>query len=1025
MPFVARRAASLCVLLLACAPAARGQVSVTTQRYDGARTGQNLAETTLTTSNVSQATFGKLFTRAVDDEVYAQPLYVPNVSVSGVGVRNVLYVATVNNSVYAFDADDPTAVAPLWRVNLTGSVAGARPVNNRDVGQNCGNYKDFSGQIGIVGTPVIDAAAGTLFVVARTKETGQFVQRLHALNIASGAERAGSPVAISASAPGTGDGASGGLVPFNPQTENQRGSLLLAGGTLYITWASHCDTGPYHGWLIGYNPATLSQVFARCVTPNGGDGGVWQSGTGPSVDASGNLFLTVGNGTVTAPANGQDYGNAFLKLSAMGQVVDWFIPYNWSALNANDVDLGSAGVLIVPSTNLLASGGKEGKLYLLDRSNLGHFHSGSDSQIVQSFQVAPTGRHFHGTPTYWNGPGGPYVYTWCEADRGKAVRLSGTLLTTAPVSQTTMTANDGMPGGMLAVSANGATAGTGILWAALALNGDANQDVRPGILRAFDAADLSRELWNSRLDTARDDFGNFAKFNTPVVANGKVYLATFSHQVAVYGLLPAGDARPTVSAGPDQTIALPSGVTLAGAASDDGIPGPLATQWIQVSGPAAATIASPSSLTTSVSFSTPGTYVQRLTASDGALAADSDVTVSVLAQGAVIGAGAGVQATYYDTVDLTGPTVTRVDPTIDFDWADGSPAPSIAANTFSARWTGQVQAQFTEAYTFTTLSDDGVRLWINNQLVVDNWTDHGAVENAAAPIALVKGQRYDVRMEYYERTGSAVAALSWSSASTPKTVVPQLQLYAQPAATNGGDTVGAFVPSTSAWFLRNAINQGPAALTFAYGPAGSGWVPLAGDWDGDGDDTPGLYEPATGTFFLRNSNAPGAADLVFAFGAGAAGYVPVAGDWDGDGTDTIGVYNPATGAFFLRNSNSAGAADVVFTFGAAGAGLVPLAGNWDGNGGDTVGLYDPARGTFFLRNANAPGAAEWVFNFGPAGATPLGGDWNADGIDTVGVYVPSTGAWFLRDLNTFGPASAAFAYGPAGARPVTGNWDGQ
>jgi hypothetical protein len=1023
MPSPSLRAAPfLAALALALsASAAFGQVSVTTQRYDAGRTGQNLAETILTPANVGPSTFGKLFGLGVDDEVYAQPLYVANVAIPGVGTRNVLYVATVNNSLYAFDADDPRRPSAFWRLRLNGPVPGARPVHASDVGQACGVYKDFSGNVGIVGSPVVDPVSRTLYVVARTKENGAFVQRLHAIDIATGAARPNSPVVVQASVPGTGAGSSGGVLAFNPQTENQRAALTLANNTLYVTWASHCDTGPYHGWLIGYNPTTLAQTFARAYTPNGQDGGIWQSGTGPSVDASGNLYLTLGNGTVTAPTGGQDFGNAFLKLGPVGQVLDWFIPYNYQSLNAGDVDLGSAGVLLIPNTNLLTSGGKEGKLYLLDRNNLGHYRASSDSQILQSFQVAASGRHFHSTPTFWNGPSGPHVYTWCEADFGKAFKVENDRLVTTPASQTTVVANNGMPGGFMAISANGAT--NGILWVSLAASGDANQDVRPGIFRAFDASDLTHELWNTAMNPARDGFGNFAKFNTPVVANGKVFLATFSKQVVVYGPISSTNAYPTVTAGPSEvTVVLPDTLALAGTASDDGAPGPLTTRWVQVSGDGVATFANADALLTTVAFSAPGDYVLRLTASDGAVATGADVRVSVLAEGAILGNGSGVTGDYYDNFDFTGTRLVRMDPTIDFNWGAGAPIAGIGANTFSVRWTGQVQAQYSESYTFTTRSDDGVRLWVNDQLVVDNWTDHSATDDSGT-ISLVKGQRYALKMEYYDNAGDATATLSWSSPSTPKRIVPRSQLYASTIALHDADTPGVYVASTGAWFLRNQNSAGGANAVFGYGPANAGWVPVTGDWNGDGIATVGLYDPATSFFFLKNASASGPADLTFGFGGGGLGATPLAGDWNGDGSDTIGLYEPATGAFFLKNSNSAGPADVVFQFG--GGGLVPLVGDWDGDGRDSVGLYDPATGAFFLRNTATAGNAQWVFNFGPAGAVPLSGDWNGDGVDSIGIYVPATGVWFGRNTNTFGPADFVFSYGPANATPIVGDWNGQ
>jgi hypothetical protein len=544
----------LCVsLVTSSSECAQDWVSVTTQRYDDGRTGQNLSETILNTSNVNSARFGKLFTRDVDDEIWAQPLYMPNVTVPNVGTRNVLYVATVNNSVYAFDADKPGAAAPLWHVNITSSTPGARPFKDSDVYPG---YGDLRGNIGIVGTPVIDSVSQTIYFVARTKESGKFYQRLHALDIATGAERPNSPVIINAKVEGTGLDSSNGVICFEPRVQNQRGALLLANGIVYITWGSHSDGGPFHGWIMGYDAVTLSQVFAKVITPSGESGGIWQSGAGPSADASGNVYLTIANGTVTAPSGGQDYGNAFVKLSPTGEVLDWFIPHDFAVLNFYDLDVGTAGVLLIPDTSLLASVGKAGKLYLLDRNNLGHFEPDSDSQIVQSFMVAEPqhdkpdgfGRNFS-TPTYWNGPGGPYLYTWgsSESDPGKMFRLSGGRLTPTPVSQTTVLAK-GLPGGFLSISANGATAGTGVLWAVLGLGdaSDAFDELPPSALYAFDATDLSHELWDSKQNAARDDVGRLSKFNTPVVANGKVYVATSSKQIAVYGLLPPAMANPSL-----------------------------------------------------------------------------------------------------------------------------------------------------------------------------------------------------------------------------------------------------------------------------------------------------------------------------------------------------------------------------------------------------------------------------------------------------------------------------------------------
>jgi hypothetical protein len=284
---------------------------------------------------------------------------------------------------------------------------------------------------------------------------------------------------------------------------------------------------------MGYDAETLQQLAAKVVTPDGWAGGIWQSNSGPSADLSGNIYLTTGNGTVTAPDGGQDYGNAFLKMSPSLDVLDWFIPFNFEALNRADGDLGSSGVLLIPGTNLLTSGGKGGgQLYVLQRDHLGHFDSDFDSQIVQSLTIGGGG--LYGTPTYWDGPDGPYIYVWPRGDVGKMYKLHEQRLGPSPASKTRKSA--GKPGGVLSISANGSSAGSGIVWA-ITGEGNAGWQSVPGVLKAFDAADLSKEIWNSEQTAERDALGLMAKFNTPIVANGKVYVATFSKEVAVYGLL--------------------------------------------------------------------------------------------------------------------------------------------------------------------------------------------------------------------------------------------------------------------------------------------------------------------------------------------------------------------------------------------------------------------------------------------------------------------------------------------------------
>ncbi len=521
--------------------------TVLNQHNDHNGSGANLGEYLLNVNNVNTNQFGLLYTRPVDDQIYAQPLIVTNVNLPGQGMHNVLYVCTVNNSIYAFDADDPTVTSPYWQTNVTG--LNAVPPSNTDMTGACGgNYKDFSGHIGIVGTPVIDPVARTIYFVARTKEAGTtYVQRLHALDIATGAPRANSPVVINGTYPGTGSGNVGGVITFDSQRQNQRPGLTLANGRVYIGWASHCDWGPYHGWFMAFDATTLQKAATYMTTANGSNGGIWMSGAAPSVDEAGNIYLTIGNGTVGTTVNRSDpinRGESLLKLNGTNlSIMSWFTPFNWQILENGDIDLGSAGILLIPGTTLALSGGKEGKLYLVNRDNMGGLSSASsDTNVIQSFQVTGLSNpnDIHGAPVWWDGPDGSYTYVWGEADYLRQFKFnSGAGMFFLPqYARSPNPAPNGMPGGMLAISANGTNAGTGILWASHQYFGDANQQVRPGILHAYNAQNVGIELWNSEQFSARDTVGNFGKFVPPAIANGKVYLATFSNRINIYGLLP-------------------------------------------------------------------------------------------------------------------------------------------------------------------------------------------------------------------------------------------------------------------------------------------------------------------------------------------------------------------------------------------------------------------------------------------------------------------------------------------------------
>jgi hypothetical protein len=490
-------------------------------------TGQNLKETTLATANVNQNTFGKLFSYALDDQAYAQPLYVANVTFPGAGQHNVVYVATESNTVYAFDADGNTPT-PLWKQSLM--VPGASPVDGSKTGAGIGG--PITPNVGITGTPVIDGSTGTLYVVSVTQESGGQVHRLHALDISSGNEKFGGPVIIQASVAGSGAGSSNGQISFDPTLELQRSALAQVNGVVYIAWASYQDFGNYHGWIIGYDSSTLQQVRVWNATPNGRAGGIWMAGARLSSDSSGNLFVAIGNGTFDAHNGGQDYGDSFVKLSPNGNgftVADYFTPFDEANLSASDIDLGSSGLTLLPDqpgsvAHLCVSAGKAGKIYLVDRDNMGKFQSGSDNQIVQSIPNAVgtlPGDNDFSTAAFWNGS----IYFIGNHDVLKQFQLNNGQLLTTPISAGTHVY--GYPGGNMSVSSNGTS--NGILWSieASGIN----------VLHAYDATDVSKELYNSsQAGGGRDHFGTAIRFTVPTVVNGKVYVAGGS-ELAVFGLL--------------------------------------------------------------------------------------------------------------------------------------------------------------------------------------------------------------------------------------------------------------------------------------------------------------------------------------------------------------------------------------------------------------------------------------------------------------------------------------------------------
>jgi legume-like lectin family protein/chitobiase/beta-hexosaminidase-like protein len=532
------RISGIAIFLFALALTASAQTRVTTQHYDNARTGQNTAETSLTPTNVNSTLFGKLFALSVDGQVYAQPLYLQGVAIPGKGTHNLVYVATEHDSVYAFDGD--VGGNPLWKVTLL--TNGGTSVPSTQV-----VAADINPEVGVTGTPVIDPTTNTLYVVAKSMESTNFVQRLHALDITTGAEKFGGPVVIQASVPGTGSGSTTGTLPFIPQWENQRPGLLLMNGFVYIGFASHGDNGPWHGWILSYNAATLQQAGAWCTSPNGIGGGLWSAGAGLSADAQGRIFVATGNGDypVTgnvvptpppAPSVSVDFGDSIVQLSVNNGSLtptDYFTPYNTSALDNADTDLGSGGVLIPPNQtganpHILVQVGKQGRIYVVNRDKLtsdgSHFCKGctTDPEIIET--VNGNGGLWS-VPAYWNGS----VYFGGSGDFLRAYSLSNGILSASPTSESATPTN--YPGSTPVISASGTT--NGIVWT---VDSSGFSTKIPSVLRAYDATNVTNLLYDSSLTGGRDTLGAAIKFVAPVVANGKVYVGTRT-EVDVFGLL--------------------------------------------------------------------------------------------------------------------------------------------------------------------------------------------------------------------------------------------------------------------------------------------------------------------------------------------------------------------------------------------------------------------------------------------------------------------------------------------------------
>jgi uncharacterized protein (TIGR03437 family) len=496
-----------------CALLSHAAVNILTANGDNDRTNSNLQETQLSLATVNASAFGKLGVFSVDGQVYSQPLVVSGLSIAGKGTHNVVFVTTLHNSVYAFDADAMSGISTLWQVNLGISVPSLLLY---------GPDGDIANEVGILSTGVIDLQRGILYVVVDVLQNGAPVFYLHALDLATGAERLNGPVALTASVPGTGSAArADGTVPFDPMQHLQRPGLLLANNVVYVSFGSHGDMDPYHGWMLSYDASDLSrQVGVYMSTPNGNAGSIWQSGRGPAADSLGNIYAITGNGDYDGVRN---FGQSFVKVSAgLSATLDSFTPSNWKSMSDNDFDI-SAGPALITGTHTIIGADKGGQLYVVNGDAM---NQPGSAVIVQ----ASTGSIFN--LAVWSLGPSALVYTQGEGEPVKCFQVTGNTVNPKPVSAGLNSIPYGRIG--MTISANGVQDGSGILWET---TGDYFAGA-PGTLHAYDASNLANELWNSDMNPARDQMSSITKFVAPTVANGKVYVPGNSNAVTVYGLLP-------------------------------------------------------------------------------------------------------------------------------------------------------------------------------------------------------------------------------------------------------------------------------------------------------------------------------------------------------------------------------------------------------------------------------------------------------------------------------------------------------
>jgi hypothetical protein len=790
--------------------------SVLTYHNNNARTGANTNETLLTPANVNTNSFGLLRKYPVDGYVYAQPLYFPGLAIPGQGIHNAVLVATENNSVYAFDADNNAGAdgGLLWHANLGDGID---IVTNHEFGGRYHDnvYQDMLPRVGITGTPVIDPTTGTLFVDAFTRVVNasgtNFHHTIHALNITNGTEQPFGPVEVAVSVPGVGIGSSNGVLKFNARQQQQRPALTLAGGVLYVAFGSAADTDTYHGWVIGYDAGNLqlltNQVFNTTPNateaqfgPHAGEGALWMGGDGLCVDEATNVYFEVANGSFDADpsfGNGVDYGDSFLKLSTTGDrlaVTDYFTPFDQAEMQAQDGDFGSGGAMLLPDEvgsrehpHLIVGADKASDIFLVDRDNMGHYRQTDNHQVVEEVH-ADTGRIFS-TPVYFNHT----LYYQGIGGVMKAYAIANGYITPTPTS-VTGTSFSGF-GTTPSVSANGNR--DGIVWT-IQSDGAVTHD--PAILHAYSATNLAIELYNSSQLPERDNPGNAVKMTVPTIADGKVFVG------AQYALAVFGNGNfltvPVISPRGGDFI---NSVTVTLADTEPG-----ATIYYTLDGTAP----------TADSLRYEGPFAVTKTANLQAIAIktgsiDSRVATADFVNTATVGGGSGLLGQYWANANsdaaLSLPaTSTRTNAVMNFNFS-ASPEPLIGPANFVACWSGSLQPQYNDSYQLTVIAAGGVRLRVNDRLLIDDWTAHSSVVTNRSSITLSAQQFYNVQLDYLPGSGNNALQLLWRRSSAGLAAIPTTQLY---PFTNPAPVVVPVNPADQSTFTASAsVTVGVEATT--------------------------------------------------------------------------------------------------------------------------------------------------------------------------------------------------------------------